>query len=719
MTGVLLPRTPLVQNYFVANQIDSIRSPTNHLQDEEATDASDYPLLLHGGRLQRYWQVWQRLHCHPRVVQILSFGYQIIPQSNPPKSVLRTIRSGYSTPEKHRFLTDCVADMLKKGAIYPLKVCTTLGFCSRLFLVPKPGKKWRPVIDLSVLNTFLQVPTFKMETAEIIRNSLTKGEWLVSIDLKDAYFHVPIHPASHHLLRFHVDKQTYHFKALPFGLEFTRIVQEVKLVLQSRGICIHQYLDDWLLRANTSHQCRAQTKELIQVVQDLGFVINFEKSELEPTQKIDFLGYNFDLIQGKVFPTENKLKILEKAVQDMEVVSQTTPRLLMSLIGVLASLEKTIPMGRLHMCPFQWYLKTHWQYPQSLDLKIPVSNLLKSYLQWWKNPKNLEKGCPLHPQEHNTLIFTDASNQGWGAHLENLTVSGNWTDQEKLLHINVLELKAVFLALKSFQNRILDKRVLIATDNATVVSYLNKQGGTHSWDMCLLVWRIMAYCNPRNILIRARHIQGCLNVIADSLSRKDKIIQTEWSLHPQIFSLICKVWHTPMVDMFATNLNHKLPIYVSPVPDANAMNIDALNISWEGLDGYAFCPVALIPKVIQKMNTYRYRMIVVAPGWPRMHWFWDLVNLSTKPPLQLPHCPHLLKQPFSQKFHQNLMFLNLHVWHLDTTQNHLNHSLSRWQIELRHLKDPHLEDYMSQGGPFLNSGANRIRWSAQSLLSQT
>ena len=92
---------------------------------------------------------------------------------------------------------------------------------------------------------------------------------------------------------------------------------------------------------------------------------------------------------------------------------------------------------------------------------------------------------------------------------------------------------SVFLALRSFQNRILDKRVLIATDSATVVSYLNKQGGTHSWDMCLLVWRILAYCNPRNILIRARHIQGCLNVIADSLSRKDKIIQTEWSLHPQ------------------------------------------------------------------------------------------------------------------------------------------------------------------------------------------
>ena len=270
-------------------------------------------------------------------------------------------------------------------------------------------------------------------------------------------------------------------------------------------------------------------------------MINFEKSELEPTQKIDFLGYHFDLIQGKVFPTGKKLKILEKAVQDMEVVSQTTPRLLMSLLGVLASLEKTIPMGRLHMRPFQWYLKTHWQYPQSPDLKIPVSNLLKSYLQCWKGPKNLRKGCPLHPQEHNTLIFTDASNQGSGAHLENLTISGNWTNQGKLLHINVLELKAVFLALKSFQNRILDKRVLIATDNATVVSYLNKQGGTHSWDMCLLVWCILAYCNPRNILIRARHIQGCLNVIADSLQERqnnsDRMVSSSSNIQSNLQSL--------------------------------------------------------------------------------------------------------------------------------------------------------------------------------------
>ena len=74
--------------------------------------------------------------------------------------------------------------------------------------------------------------------------------------------------------------------------------------------------------------------------------------------------------------------------------------------------------------------------------------------------------------------------------------------------------------------------------------------------------------------------------------------ETEWSLHPKIFLMICQIWHRPMVDMFATKMNNKLPLYVSPVPDPNAMAADALNISWEALDGYAYCPIALIPKML-------------------------------------------------------------------------------------------------------------------------
>ena len=120
-----------------------------------------------------------------------------------------------------------------------------------------------------------------------------------------------------------------------------------------------------------------------------------------------------------------------------------------------------------------------------------------------------------------------------------------------------------------------------------------------------------------------------------------------------------------MVDLFATHLNHKLPMYISPVTDKKAWETDAVNISWEGLDGYVFCPVAILPEAIKKIITYPRRMIILAPGWSGMPWFWDLMDLSTRVPLQLPHWKTLLKQPHSNRFHNNVHNLNLHVCLLD------------------------------------------------------
>ena len=391
----------------------------------------------------------------------------------------------------------------------------------------------------------------------------------------------------------------------------------------------------------------------------------------------------------------------------------------MSLIGSMASMEKTIPLGRLHMRPLQWFLKTHRRYPQFLDIPVPVSQVLKQHLQWWTNLSNLRRGSPLHQKECNFLLFTDASLKGWGAHLEHHTASGLWNQVESRLHINILELKAVFLALKSFENQLLNQNLLISTDNSSVVAYLNKQGGTHSQEMCALIWRIMAWTNARGIQIRAKHIPGNLNVLADSLSKKDKVIQTEWALNHRVFNQICHCWHQPMVDLFATKLNHKLPMYVSPVPDGRAWETDALNISWEGLDAYVFCPVALIPQVIQKLTTYRCRIIMIAPGWPGMSWFWDLVDLSTRLPLRLPLWVDLLTQPFSNRLRNNLTYLNLHAWHLESVLKVQEDSQRRWQSELRSLSNTLRGESMNQGGPYLGSGVRRVRWTSQIPLFQT
>ena len=139
--------------------------------------------------------------------------------------------------------------------------------------------------------------------------------------------------------------------------------------------------------------------------------------------------------------------------------------------------------------------------------------------------------------------------------------------------------KAVSLALRDFKDQCQNQTVLVATDNSIVVAYINKQGGTHSAEMCALLWKIMTWCHHHHITLKARHIPGCLNVMADLLSRSNQVQSTEWSLHPQVFKQICQKWFTPHVDLFATHLNHKLPLYVSLVPDPKAWDIDALNIN--------------------------------------------------------------------------------------------------------------------------------------------
>ena len=92
-----------------------------------------------------------------------------------------------------------------------------------------------------------------METPATIHLSLQKGEWVTSLDFINTYFHIPINQRSRKDLRFFLNSQTFQFTALPFGLataplESTKVVKEVKLMAQARGIQIHQYLDDWLLR---------------------------------------------------------------------------------------------------------------------------------------------------------------------------------------------------------------------------------------------------------------------------------------------------------------------------------------------------------------------------------------------------------------------------------------------------------------------------------------
>ena len=541
------------------------------------------------------------------MVTVLRDGYRVPFKDSPPPLArtpvsFPTYRAG---SPRAQALRQEVEAMLAKGAL-EIARDPGPGFYSRLFLVEKATGSWRPVIDLSHLNDFVQLTPFKMETVASVLLSVREGDFLASLDLKDAYFQIPIHGSSRKLLRFMSEGTVYQFKALCFGLStapqvFTRVFAAVSAWAHARGIRLLRYLDDWLVLSSSEKKAKESIRELLSLCRTLGIVINEKKSDLVPSQSAKYLGMTIDTGAGKVFPS---LARVEKflAVAERFCSMQSPPAQLWQVIlGHLASLERLVPHGRLRMRSLQWHLKSQWS-PESDPPSLPVAlpEEARRDLSWWMVRDHLLVGVRFGTPAPDLHLYSDASSSGWGAHLLDQNVSGVWSAQEKLLHINLLEMKALFLALQAFQEDVAGHHVTAMCDNSTVVAYVNKQGGTVSRPLCLLTSRLLRWMESFDVHLEARYLPGESNVLADVLSRRGQVVGTEWSLHPQVARALLRTWGNPSIDLFATCLNAKLPLYYLLVPDPQAVFEDAFRHPWDDLDLYAFPPFALVGRVIAR-----------------------------------------------------------------------------------------------------------------------
>ena len=157
------------------------------------------------------------------VLFIVRDGYRLDLLSHPPLVTVPIPMNLFRDTEHSRSLRREIMTLLDKRAIKELDPHSlSPGFYSRIFLVPKTDGSYRPVLDLKSLNQFVQNEKFKMTTPRTVTNAIHKGDWAASIDLKDAYFHIPIHVRSRRLVRFAVATndglRVFQFRALPFGL---------------------------------------------------------------------------------------------------------------------------------------------------------------------------------------------------------------------------------------------------------------------------------------------------------------------------------------------------------------------------------------------------------------------------------------------------------------------------------------------------------------------
>jgi hypothetical protein len=639
------------------------------------------------GRVQYFQYQWRKSFGNSWVTSIVTHGYFPEWQDTPLLKFTPISRRIYNDSDHQVFQRE-IHNLLDSGAIKELDSNVPC-FTSSIFMVPKKTGDLRLVIDLRRLNQHVAYRHFKMESLDLVKSLIRREDYMVSIDLNQAFYHIPLAESQRQYFAFDFFNKRYCFTCLPFGLTaspriFTKVLKPIIQSARAQGIRVVAYLDDLLIMATSKEEVLENLSWVINQLEIHGFTINRDKSFLTPCQKIDYLGFKIDSKSMTLKLPKAKLRSIVRECQKAKHLRCLPIRNLASLIGKIVATTNAILPARLHSRALLRD-KNRGLHLNGWNGSVTLSEESLIQLDWWIKELPKWNGKTMIPEVPQSIIYTDASNLGWGATLNNqLTIHGKWNWQERLLHINHLELKAIHFALLAFKD-ISNQSVLIRTDNTTCVAYINHQGGTMSAALSKSTEEIWNLCLERTLKIQAEHIPGIQNVIADQASRM-KTDRHDWMLNPTIFQKLNRIWGPFQVDLFANRVNSQLPKFYSWIPDPYAEATDALLQNWSNMKLWANPPWILIPRILAKIIRDKASVTLLLPYWTSAPWFPLMVDLLVAPPILLKtqqiflpthhNQQHPLRNPhwkilvcnlsghgMKQKaFHQKLLNFSYHLW---------------------------------------------------------
>ncbi|XP_045202612.2 uncharacterized protein LOC123556081 [Mercenaria mercenaria] len=466
------------------------------------------PEIPVGGRLKHFLPKWQEVTKDQWAIDVIKNGYKLEFIEIPPFMGIKHSKTNLKNPD---LIGIEIQELIAKNAIEKVPSnLTKTGFHSTLFIVAKKSGEMRPVINLNPLNRYLKKKTLQDGYHEKSSKSSSKRRLGNQSRLKGCIFSCrntqktpKISPVL--LQRSSVSIQ----RALCFGPTvaprvFTKITSVVATHLRKLSIRLATYLDDWLSLNKMRHRLLENRITILNLLFELGFIVNKKKSSLVPSQSVIYIGGHFALDKGLVYPTSERVVGLKVAVSSL-LQDQITVRDYLVFLGKVASCLDLIPNARLFMRPVQLHLLRNWSpMKMSFSHQIPVTPPLRLHLQWWLQEVNILKGFCFQQSQSNVTLTTDASSTwGWGGNMNNLAVQGRWTPMQQLQHINCLEMEAVFRSVKHFLSHLKNKNVLIRSDYSTEVQYINKQGGTKSLNLCQKTWDLWMLALENGMTLKA------------------------------------------------------------------------------------------------------------------------------------------------------------------------------------------------------------------------
>jgi hypothetical protein len=540
---------------------------------------------------------------------------------------------------------------------------------SPLKCVPKKNGKLRLCINLFQLNKYSVPPKFQYESISAVAQSITFEDHLVTIDLKDGFYHVPIAPNHRKYFGFVFNGEFFQWCVCPFGWNgspyyFYKLMREVVKFIRSNNIRAVMYVDDLLLM---SHSATVTDHKdfIVQTFEDLGLRINFEKSALIPSTTCDYLGYIIDS-KGPdhrpwLYISKDKIRKLRKSITHFLQTGLIPARALAKICGVAVAMSKAIIPAKLKLRHLYSLLRTKRMWSDVLSLTVEA----REQLHWWLDSLDSWNGAPLTSGPVDFQLWTDSSGFGWGAVLDGEEACGVWPSDIAKEHINFKELLTILYALSCFRDKIRDKHVRIMCDSVTAIYYVRNMGGPimRLSDLAESVWE----CALRlNVQIDIHHIGGHLNCHADHLSRLNP--QHEWQLQPGTFRQLDRMWGPHTMDRFASMATTLLPRYNSRYLDPLTSGVDALSqTDWQMENNFVNPPFRLLAKVLDIVIQTKAQATIIAPMWPSQPWWPRLQSILVCEPLRI-RSPRLsmtnqtIVEPMKNKW-------KIYAWRVDGAAN--------------------------------------------------
>ena len=588
------------------------------------------------GRLRSCLHEWENIKANEHVLRIVKEGYRLPLKSIP---CCKEMQNNRSARDNELFVSGELENLLSKGCIS--KVSDKPHVVNPLTVAYNKADKPRLVLDCRHVNPHLYQFKFKYEDSSVARQMFDKGDQLFSYDLKSAYHHIMIHQDDRTYLGLHWDGTYYVFNVLPFGIAtagfiFSKVMREVVKHWRENQMRVIMYLDDGLGGASTLTEATQVSSRVKSDLIRLGFLIAEDKCHWEPCQSLVWLGLVWDMKEGKLKVTQDRIEKMMKNMDSLFYFLKRRPSRLISVkhlasvVGQLISTQAVL--GN------EVRLRTRYAYEcilarASWNAMVMVSESAEKEIKFWR--ENIDtmnaKGSLLSQltgsEASDAKLFCDTSGEGYGGYVTlddcdqgEFKMFGSWNSIEADQSSTWRELEAVNRVVKSSTRFIENKRTDLYTDNKNVETILkigSKKPVLHDISM-----EIKDVCLTHNIELNPKWIPRGQNVKADKLSRVSDC--DDWGVQSWVFDLLEKIWGPHTFDRFASYYNRKSENFNSKFWRKGTKGIDAFQQIWKGENNWLVPPVTMISSVSKKIKNEKCNCTLIIPEWKSAP-FWPLL----------------------------------------------------------------------------------------------